>query len=517
MGDIRHVAYQELGINNQSVVSSLDMSMILNEFSFIYFVYGLAFFSMGLTILVEILRAGIEDARDLLPLAVFGIVHGSHEWLEIALYLENIINGGISPGWEIVRNVLLAFSFASLIGYGVRVLSAQSRKYMNDFVMGSTMLVIYVIAIFFAGAFPSLNNTNWVIAADTMARFILASPGALITSLAISFQARDFLNEGRDSISQPMRWAGIGFGLYGLTQFLGPVLKLLTETQNLTSGIVKYPIPTIRAILAILITLSIIRMTQSLELERRHQLEKAQQDRMEALEAVQREMQIRNDLRKELLRRTVILQEEDRTRISRALHDDTAQILTAFNANLATLKLHVPDEKSAQTILDRLSDLSDQMSDSIYKMVKDLRPAQLDELGIHAALEALILQDEKYLGLKIDFQYNEICERLDPVLETVIYRIVQESLTNTARYAESGEVEVRLIADDNQISIEIEDQGKGFDPDGKLKAGFGLMGLEERTKSLGGQFTVSSAPNQGTTISAVFSIDEPCAKEGVNG
>lgn len=213
----------------------------------------------------------------------------------------------------------------------------------------------------------------------------------------------------------------------------------------------------------------------------------------------------------------MILQEEERTRISRELHDETAQILTGFNANLAVLKLHMPDQEQANTLLGRLKNLSGQMADSIHKLVKDLRPAQLDELGIHAALGSLIDEIEKHLGLKVDFIYNKVCDRMDPVLETVIYRIVQESLTNAAKYSESKNVIVRLEAEKHTIKIEVEDSGRGFNPELDMKAGFGLMGLEERSLSWGGEFLVKSKPGAGTTVTAQFPLEEPCERGEEDG
>ena len=102
-------------------------------------------------------------------------------------------------------------------------------------------------------------------------------------------------------------------------------------------------------------------------------------------------------------------------------------------------------------------------------------------------------------------------------METVIYRIVQESLTNAAKYSESKTVIVRLEVEKHTIKIEVEDSGRGFNPELDMKAGFGLMGLEERSLSLGGEFQVKSKPGVGTTVTARFPLDEPCAKDEEDG
>ena len=490
--------------------------MVTMNFAFvlIYFWYGLAFFSMGLILLLEFSRSvKLREARLLLPLGVFGLVHGIHEWLEMILGVFGSLEINAPPIWPILRIGLLVFSFATLIGYGMQVLSAPSGSGSRDLVVGSAMLIIYLISLLAIGAFPTIRNGDWVFPSEVIARYLLATPGAFLASMALRKQSLDFESSGRESISKNLRGASIGFAIYGVTQFLGPVLVPLTEkfAQNPSGmGWAHLPIPGIRATLAVVITLWMIRMTQGIEQERRDALRKAQEEKFHALETVQAEMEKHNTLRKELLQYTVVMQEEERARVSRELHDETAQLLTGFSANLEALRKLEFDRGSSVVLIDRLANLTNLMSSSIYKLVHDLRPAQLDEMGIHAALTHLIDFSEKNLGLDISFEYNDICKRFDPDLETVIYRIVQESLTNVARYAGVNKAQVSIMVLDQIIEIKVVDEGVGFDVGYGLTQGYGLMGLSERVNHLGGDIKIESEDGIGTSVCARFRLDEPC-------
>ncbi len=494
-------------------MENVDLTFVL-----IYFVYGLAFFSMGLTTIMEAIRSpSVQAARILRPLAVFGFVHGLHEWLEMISYLIDGVGGLVPETWNLLRISMLAFSFASLIGYGVQVLSPPNRLAAKDLFVGSAMLGLYGISLLVIGAVPTTSNTEWVVPAEFMSRYILATPGAIIASLALNHQARRFIIDGREPLSRNLRWASIGFGLYGVTQFLGPLTGAISELylqSNSFSNLLLYPLPAIRAILAVIVTISLIRMTQTLELERRQALHQAQLDRVEALEALQNELHKRHELRRQLLRKTVTMQEEERSRISRELHDETAQLLTGFNANLAALKNLESKNGKSSAVLDRLKQLSSQMSDSIHRLVSDLRPAQLDKLGIHSALKHLVDSSELNLGLTINYNFNRECNQLDPLAGTVIFRVVQEALTNVAKHAETKKAEVKLIVHKDFIQVSVCDEGKGFDSqEQNQKLGFGLLGLDERVRAMGGSFQIKSQRAVGTEIIANFPLDALCGEE----
>jgi two-component system sensor histidine kinase UhpB len=228
----------------------------------------------------------------------------------------------------------------------------------------------------------------------------------------------------------------------------------------------------------------------------------AQRSRLEALEAVKRELELRAAMRRELLRHTVIAQEEERSRIARELHDETAQILAGFSLNLATLRGALPRRSPGQDTLKSLQDLSRQMSQGIYRLVNDLRPAQLDDLGLVAALQHLADLERSGLGLEVTVEVDGHRQRLDPLIETVIFRVAQEALSNVGRHARVNQAHLRLSFPPGEVRLQVSDQGIGFNPSGDLvpPQGWGLAGMRERVESVGGSFGILSEPGKGAQV-----------------
>ena len=447
----------------------------------VFFVYGLSFFSMGLAMALESGRSPLlAEARVLRPLAVFGFVHGSHEWLEMVLLLWGWLGLNIPAYTSWVRLGMLVFSFASLIAFGVFVLRPQEGFKPRDVYLGLVLLAVYITFVVISVVNTQHSTLNdWIQHADGLARYLLAVPGALL--------------------------AALGFGFYSLTQVFVPALDFFPARYVNAAAFLEWtgmPIQVVRALMALLITVGLIRATQFAEDERKRQFLAVQQARMDALERVQQELIEREALRRELLRHTVIAQEEERTRIARELHDETAQILTAFSLNLAALRDQLVEQPKLIDLLNRLQTLSKRMSRGIYRMVHDLRPAQLDDLGLAAALQYLSDEELKNSGLQVNLVVNGPRFRLDPLVETVFFRVAQEALTNVARYAEVDQAEVQLLSNSDQVILRICDQGVGFDVNEDLMPpkGWGLAGMRERADAIGGQLTIQSSPGKGTMV-----------------
>jgi len=236
---------------------------------------------------------------------------------------------------------------------------------------------------------------------------------------------------------------------------------------------------------------------------------KEAQARIAALEKKQQEMVAKETLQKELLRHTVQTQEEERARISRELHDETAQILSAFSLELAALhnRLDEPAERLAPN-LERLQTLSKEMYQGIYRLVHDLRPAQLDDLGLVAAIQNLIGDECCKMSLDVSLHVSGAAQRITPEIETVLYRVAQAALTNVARHARTQQAEIRICFDEDKVVMQVKDQGIGFNPDDDFIAprGWGLEGMKERTAAVGGQLTIDSQLKKGTIVTATI----PC-------
>ena len=469
-------------------------------FILIYLTYGLAFFTLGLALLLESGRSSrLVARRTLWLLALFGLLHGLHEWIEIILLLVNWAGSPFPATLEWMRVVWLSLSFVPLL-----VFAMLQQRSKPVFFIGCGLLLIYptMVLIFLQLAIPQV--VLWL---DVLARYHFAIPAGVLAGYAFWIRSHQVAIQGRTQLAGYLRWAAGGFTVYGTTQIFVPFLDIFPAniinagTFQSTLG---FPVQLVRAAVAVLVMMALLKAIQYVEQERQKELLTAQKARLEAYEQVQRELEVRERMRRELLRHTVIAQEDERGRIARELHDETAQILTAISLNLATLTRFTAD--GGVEILDRLQSLSRQMSRGIYRLVHDLRPAQLDDLGLVPALEYLAEQEKKRTGLQVQLAVEGTRRRLDPLAETVIFRIAQEALTNVRRHAQVEQAQLIMTFFTDGVSIKIRDEGLGFDPGQELVPphGWGLAGMRERVESLGGSLTIQSAPGQGTLVEAVI-------------
>jgi len=219
------------------------------------------------------------------------------------------------------------------------------------------------------------------------------------------------------------------------------------------------------------------------------------------------ELTKRENLRSELLRHTVRAQEEERARIARELHDETSQVLTAFTLDLATLSKTIPNQRRARDLVERLQSLSRQMSQALYRLVHDLRPAQLDDLGLVPALEYL-KENSLSKGLDVSIAVEGRPRRLDPIVETVLFRVAQEALTNTVRHARTEQAKMSLHYKTQEILLRISDCGVGFNPVESFipPRGWGLAGIRERVESVSGALKIDSTPGKGTIVEVTIPL-----------
>jgi PAS domain S-box-containing protein len=202
-----------------------------------------------------------------------------------------------------------------------------------------------------------------------------------------------------------------------------------------------------------------------------------------------------------LSRRLVEIQENERLYIARELHDEAGQMLALLMLDLVTLEsqAHQPE-----AVLKKVADMEKTLhtvSENLHNVAMALRPASLDHLGLIPALRQHLNMVRERYKLKIDFKVEETQERLPANVETELYRIVQEALTNVVRHAHASEVQVTLTTLDHKLTITIEDNGEGFDPEKVPHAGhLGLFGMSERAEMIGGQLVINSKPGSGTTL-----------------
>lgn len=206
----------------------------------------------------------------------------------------------------------------------------------------------------------------------------------------------------------------------------------------------------------------------------------------------------------QLSRQILQAQEEERRRLARELHDEAAQALTSLLVHLRLLeRAHTPEE--AQQRVQELRLLTAQALEEVRRVALDLRPTILDDLGLGPALAWRVDEFNKLAGMHASITIHGLEQRLPREIELVFYRIGQEALSNVVRHAHAQEVVVTLQRVNGQVTLEIRDDGQGFDPatvHGDNGQGFGLMGMAERLAMIDGHLRIESAPGRGTGLVA---------------
>jgi signal transduction histidine kinase len=485
----------------------------------IYFIYGLAFFSMGLAMWMESARAPmLAEARALRPLALFGFVHGFHEWLEMAILSGHLGSIAVLPSLSWFRLGVLVLSFILLLAFGLQVVHAEQHMTRFNRLIGFAVVGFYLGVTTFCLYVRHEQPQQWVGQADVLARYFLAVPAALLAAVALNRRARAMPARCQDHrfvhLRVPcLRFACGGFAIYALAQvFVSPVDMFPARYLNamVFQQVTGFPVQLVRAAMAVTITVGLIRATRCMERERQNQFLAVQQARLEALEQVQRELIERENLRRELLHRIITAQEEERTRLARELHDETSQLLTAFSLNLATLQKRHSQQADSLELIHRLQQIYLQMTQSIRQIVHDLRPAQLDHLGLVPTLKHLVDESKHDLGLEVTFEVHGNKQRLDNLVEMVLYRVVQEALTNVSRHARTDRAWLRLEYQPERVILQIRDAGIGFEPPQKPGNGhgWGIVGMRERVEAVGGIFHLETAPGKGTFIEIAIPLHQ---------
>jgi signal transduction histidine kinase len=216
------------------------------------------------------------------------------------------------------------------------------------------------------------------------------------------------------------------------------------------------------------------------------------------------ELQQKEQMRKELFRKAINAQEDERKRIARELHDDTSQALTALMF-AAEEGLEIDDLGEIKTCLERIHTLTRQTLDGVHELLFDLRPSMLDHLGLMPAIRWFAKSRLEPHGVRVSIKEDNNSCRLIPEAEIALFRVIQEAITNINRHAGARNVEISCDSTSDWAQIGISDDGIGFDPaDVTLSPetghGLGLLGMRERLELVGGDFEISSIPGEGTSI-----------------
>lgn len=235
---------------------------------------------------------------------------------------------------------------------------------------------------------------------------------------------------------------------------------------------------------------------------RSHQLElkrlaQAERERLEV------EVRQRTEQLTDLTRHLLSAREDERNRLARDLHDELGSLLTSAKLDAARIRSRLGD--TAPVAQERLAHLVGTLDSSIAlgrRIIEDLRPSTLANLGLVAALEILAREFGERSGIRVHRALQPV--RLSATAELVIYRLVQEAITNLSKHAKATQAWIRLAPRDGRVEVSVRDDGMGFDASRPPTSAFGLLGMRYRVEAENGTLTVQSAPGQGTTVSVLL-------------
>jgi signal transduction histidine kinase len=497
----------------------------------VFFFYGLAFYSMGFALLIESGRASeLGFARSMRLLAGFGLLHGIHEWLDFLKVSLHLYNDSTLPYWlSWLQVALLVASFLALLAFGEH-LRAQDRRDRMRIPLLVLAVVWYVVSCLVIQIANGLDEQSWIIVCDVLARYVLGIPASVVAGLVLFRQRKTIKNVHMQPFTVNFTFAAISIIIYGLVgqmfvseTFIFPANIINSQLFIDTFG---FPVQVLRAVVAVVIAISMISVLRVLEIENQQHLKFIDKEHREseyrsreelarlneslqASESEARQLLIelrkRDTLRTEFLQRVTEAQESERKRIARELHDGTGQMLTGLALGLRGLSTQV--KKNPDQVIERLSDLEMMATTAIGELrtlIQDLRPPQLDDMGLIPAIRSMLQRFKNGDAPTFELKISGEPYPLPPEVETILFRIIQEGITNITKHAHAENASVSLNYADN-MSMCVCDDGVGCEPEevmntSSTRTAWGLRGIEERTNFINATWTFESQPNQGTQL-----------------
>lgn len=466
--------------------------LIISEFfesnyEVIIFAYGLAFFVLGLAVIVQIRQSSrLELSRSLKWLAAFGIMHGLNEWGDLFIPLQATY---LSPFWTIglyvIQLILLALSFAALFEFGATTLMSIGRMTYLKGVSGILASAWAITSILlFALSYPNYHHA-WRYTSMALSRYFIGFPGGLLAAYGLwAYTKKRIVPLDVPKIVRTFQVAEYSIAIYAvLSGLIPPPVNFFpgnlinTDTFTVFVGI---PPWVFRTIIALTITIAITRALEIFELETNRRIEQLEQEKIIAAE---------------------------RERYARELHDGTIQkVYTAGLLVESAARIAEPETEIGKRLNRAVSILNDTIAD-LRQALTELHGYTSEKMPPLSELLKELIDDPHYKALlKVDLELDiPASKELSPRRTKHIIAIAAEGLANAVRHAQAQNVLVKAQDLGNKLQIIIKDDGVGL-PE-TLKAGYGLSNIRDRTRLLNG--TIECTSKQGTKITVTIPwIDE---------
>lgn len=457
----------------------------------LYFVYGQVFFIMGLvTGLKWQRRSQFELARSLPWLVVFGITHGLNEWGYIFVPLQAL---SLSPATTrllvLGHLLLLAVSFFFLLLFGTELVLPKDRRYRGLRYFPLLMLIIWGMLMLIRGVAVQESLSQLLVIGDGWSRYLLAFPGASLATVGFLKQAERARESGMQKISLFLRGAAISFAVYavvgGLIVPTAPVFPSNLLNYALLDSLVGIPAPVFRSICGLAMAIFVVRSLDIFHAETERRIEQMEHERLLAM---------------------------DRERIGRDLHDGIIQNIYAAGLSLQDIQHTMTDnppiaEQRLRGVVSRL----DQIIADIRSYIFNLHTAHQSREFL-AVIEELVNEIRLDTLLEVEFEvHGPPCCHLTAEQVAHLAQTAREALSNVVQHSEARHVAVIINYSEEGVGMTISDDGKGFDSTAMQNGhtGLGIENMRERSRLMGGDLELISAPNRGLTLTVTI----PCGGE----
>ncbi len=471
----------------------------------VFFVQGLAFFMLGISILVATRpKTSLALGRWLGLLAAFGFLHSLSAWVEFVRRLPPA-SEPVSGVFELVRNALLVLYSIALAEFGANVLRSLLPKRPALAYLPLALAVWWLPPALVVGYLCSQGAIGLAVV-EAIARYLIYLPAALLSALALFWQGRVLVAARLPSLEADCRNAALAFAAYAVSGGVIVPTGILLSSPEVPGqnygGFLQLPIEILRLVLAPAVAILIVRVLRVFEFERYLEIENL------------------NGRLRELSHALVAAQENERRRIARELHDEASQLLSTLLLRLRLIE-NVQTPAELHQRCGEVIQLAAEAAESIRRMAHQLRPIALDDLGLVAAVQWYVAEYSAREGIQVSFKTQGFVPRFAPEVELAVYRAIQECLTNVAKHARTREASVCVEGNNGILTVTVEDQGCGFDVSAVQNGGtktLGLLGMRERIELVGGTIEIKSATGRGTVVRfTVPTRSAPAAGENREG